>query len=87
MPRYVIHRTLGDITDAQLEAAAEESRRVRAESFPEIDWEHSHVVRTAGGLYSYCVYGAPSAQHVRDHAAAAGLPVDDVYEIEHELVP
>lgn len=85
MPRYLIHRVLGDITDDQLEAAAEVSRRTRAERFPEITWEHSHVVRTETGLVSYCVYGAPSAQHVRDHAAAAGLPVDDVHEIERDL--
>jgi hypothetical protein len=87
VPRYLIHRALGDVSDEQLEAAAEVSRRVRAEQFPEIIWEHSHVVRGAGGLVSYCVYEAPSEQHVRDHAAAAGLPADDVQEIERDLVP
>lgn len=87
MPRYLIHRALGDVTEEELEAAAETSRRVRAEGFPEIEWEHSHVVRTDGGLVSYCVYAAPDAQRVRDHAAASGLPVDDVQEIERDLVP
>ena len=46
MPRYLVFRALGDVTDEQLDAAAETSRRVRAEQFPEIEWEHSHVVRT-----------------------------------------
>ncbi len=87
MPRYLVHRVLGDVTDDELEAAAETSRRVRAERFPEIEWEHSHVVRSGDGLTSYCVYAAPSAQHVRDHAAAAGLPADDVLEIERDLHP
>lgn len=87
MPRYLIHRALGDVTEDQLEAAAEVSRRVRDEQFPEIQWEHSHVVRTGDGLTSYCVYAAPTAQHVRDHAAAAGLPADEVLEIERDLVP
>ncbi|HZV75956.1 MAG TPA: nickel-binding protein [Conexibacter sp.] len=87
MPRFLIRRMLGDATDDELEAAAETSRRVRAERFPEIDWEHSHVVRTEHGLTSYCVYAAPSAQHVRDHAAAAGLPADDVHEIKLDLLP
>jgi Protein of unknown function (DUF4242) len=88
MPRYLVHRPLGAVTDEQLEAAAESSRRVRDEQFPEIEWEHSHVVRDDdGGLTSYCVYAAPTVQHVRDHAAAAGLPVDDVREIERELLP
>jgi Protein of unknown function (DUF4242) len=87
MPRFLIHRVLGDVTEADVDAAAEVSRRVRAESFPEIEWEHSHVVRTADGLTSYCVYSAPSAQHVRDHAAAAGLPADEVQEIQLDLLP
>jgi hypothetical protein len=30
---------------------------------------------------------ARSAQHVRDHASAAGLPADDVHEIELDLLP
>lgn len=87
MARYLIQRTLGEVSDAQLEAAAAESRRVREERFPEITWEHSHVVRAEGGLTSYCVYAAPSEQHVRDHAAAAGLPVDHIREIELDLGP
>ena len=86
MPRFLIRRTLGDVTDEQLETAADVSRRVRAEQFPEIEWEHSHIVRGDDGLTSYCVYAAPSAQHVRDHAAAAGLPADEVQEIERDLV-
>ena len=87
MPRYLIRRILGDVSNEQLEEAAEVSRRVRAEQFPEIEWEHSHVVRTDGGLASYCVYAAPSEDHVRDHASAAGLPVDEIREIERDLTP
>jgi hypothetical protein len=87
MPRYLIQRTLGNISRDELETAAEVSRRVRAEQFPEIEWEHSHVVRTPDGLTSYCIYAAPSAQHIREHAAAAGLPADDVQEIDRDLLP
>jgi Protein of unknown function (DUF4242) len=87
MARYLIHRALGDVTDEQLDAAAERSREVRAAEFPDIEWEHSHVVRTAEGLTSYCVYAAPSADRVREHAAAAGLPADAVHEIVRDLDP
>ncbi len=87
MPRFVIQRVLGDVSEDQLEAAAEHSSRVREEQFPEVTWEHSHVVRDDGGLISYCVYSAPTEQQVRDHAAAAGLPADSVQVIEHELTP
>jgi hypothetical protein len=87
VPRYLIRRVLGDVSDAELEAAADVSRRVRVDQFPDIEWEHSHVVRTTEGLTSYCVYTAPTAERVRDHAASAGLPADEVHEIAHELVP
>jgi hypothetical protein len=80
-------RVLGDVSDAELQAAADVSRRVRVDQFPDIEWEHSHVVRTSEGLASYCVYAAPTAERVRDHAAAAGLPADEVQEIAHELLP
>ena len=87
MPRFLITRTLGAISDEQLDAAAAESSRVREAQFPEITWEHSHVVHDDGGLTSYCVYAAPTEQAVREHAAAAGLPVDAVREIARDLVP
>jgi hypothetical protein len=87
MPRYLIRRVLGDVSETQLEAAADLSRHVRDDQFPDIVWEHSHVVRTPEGLTSYCVYAAPTAQRVRAHATAAGLPADDVYEIARDLVP
>jgi hypothetical protein len=87
MPRYVVLRALGDVSPEALEAAADNATRVREARFPEITWEHSHITRTGDGVMAYCVYAAPSPQHLRDHAAAAGLPADDVQEIEHELVP
>jgi hypothetical protein len=87
MPRYVVLRALGDVSPEALEAAADNATRVREAQFPEITWEHSHITRTGDGVMAYCVYAAPSPQHLRDHAAAAGLPADDVQEIEHELVP
>ena len=87
MPRYVIERELGDITDAELQEAAERSMRVRTEEFPEIDWEHSHVVRTSAGLMSYCVYGAPDDETIRAHAAAVGIPADRIHPIHTDIVP
>jgi hypothetical protein len=87
MPRYLVQRVLGDVSDAELETAAEVSRQIRADHFRDIEWEHSHVVRTPEGLTSYCVYAGPNAQRVRDHATAAGLPADVVQEIERDLLP
>ncbi len=85
MPRYVIERELGDITDAQLAAAADESRRVREEAFPGIAWEHSHVVRVDGGLRSYCIYAAPDPDTIRAHASRAGIPAGRIHEIHADI--
>jgi hypothetical protein len=87
VPRYVIERALGDITDEELWRAAERSKQVREDGFPEIDWEHSHVVRTSGGLTSFCIYTAPDVQVIRDHAAAVGIPADQIHEIHADIVP
>lgn len=87
MPRYVIQRKLGEVTDAQLEEAAVHSKKVREESFPDIGWDHSHVVRTPEGLMTFCVYEAPSTERVREHAKAAGLPADAIYEIHVDVDP
>lgn len=87
MPRYVIERVLGDITDEELRQAAQLSERMRADDFPEIGWEHSHVVRADGGLTSFCIYTAPDAEMIREHAAAVGIPADRVHEIHTDIVP
>jgi hypothetical protein len=87
MPRYLVERRLGAISDAELQDAAQTSQRIRERDFPAVGWEHSHVVRADGQLVSYCVYEAPDTQSVRDHAAAAGLPVDRVLEIHADLRP
>jgi hypothetical protein len=87
MPRYLLERTVGDVSRAELDAIAARSTEIRLERFPAIAWEHTHVVRADGGLKAFCVYEAPDAQSVRDHAEALGLPVERMYEVETDLAP
>jgi hypothetical protein len=87
MPRYLMERTVGDVTREELERIAERSQQIREERFPEITWEHSHVVRTPEGLKAVCVYESPNAESVKAHAAALGLPVERFYEVETDLTP
>jgi hypothetical protein len=87
MPRYVIERNLGKVPLEDVEQAAIHSKRVREEKFPDIQWDHSHVVNTDEGLRTYCIYEAPSVDRVRAHAAAAGLPADAVREILIDVDP
>jgi hypothetical protein len=87
MPRYLIRRDLGDLTEAEFDAAAETSTRVREERFSDIAHERSHVVRGPDGVVAYCVYVADDERRLREHAAASGIPIDEVLVIERELVP
>jgi hypothetical protein len=82
-----MERAVGDVSRQELERIADYSGRVREERFPDITWEHTHVVRTKDGLTAYCVYDAPDAERVRQHAQAIGLPVQRLWEIEAELAP
>jgi hypothetical protein len=87
MARFVVQRNLGEVQKTELETAARRSKQVREERFPDITWEHSHVVKGDGGLVTYCIYGAPSVDRVREHARAAGLPADAVFEIVTDVDP
>lgn len=87
MPRYLIERAVGDVTQSQLDEVVERATRVREERFPDISWLHTHVVRTESGLTAYCVYDAPEPDRIRQHAEAIGLPAQAIHEIEAELVP
>jgi hypothetical protein len=65
------------------------SREVRNEHFPEIIWEHSHVVvDDSGAVRSFCIYQAPSEEMVRNHAEMLGQhDVLTVYEIAGDVTP
>jgi hypothetical protein len=59
------------------------------ESFPEITWEYSHVtVDEKGGVKTFCVYGAPTEDMVREHAKQLGFhEILALYEIAGEVTP
>ncbi|HEY7877816.1 MAG TPA: DUF4242 domain-containing protein [Gemmatimonadaceae bacterium] len=84
MPRYLIERTIGTISRAELDAASRKSIRA-IDSMTGIVWIRSYVSDTEGKIY--CEYDAPSAEAVREHARRAGLPVDRVTEVALEISP
>lgn len=72
MPRYLIVRAF-DVGEDQMPPIGRRSRQLTEEEFPEITWEHSHVVVDDQGLVNtYCVYEAPSAEIVREHSHKLG---------------
>jgi hypothetical protein len=89
MPRYVVERNFGAISDDDMLAAAALSDQLITERFPEIDWEHSHIVATGDGeIITYCVYGAPTEEMIREHAEAFGShTITNVFEIVDDVTP
>src|SRR5262249_59234311 len=65
MPRYMIIRSF-EVGEDQMPDVGRRSRALTEDDFPEITWEHSHVVVDDNGLVrTYCVYEAPDEDAVR----------------------
>jgi hypothetical protein len=87
VPRFLLERSLGDVTREQLDAIADHSQEIRVARYPQITWEHTHVVRTPQGMKAFCVYDSPDADAVKQHAAELGLPLEGFFEVETDLSP
>ena len=88
MPRYVIERSY-TVEEAEVPVVATRSKRIAQDSYPEIVWEHSHVVVDENGApKSFCVYAAPTEEMVRRHAEELGdHKVVAIYEIAGDVTP
>ena len=89
MPRFMIERTFGMRDEADMKNLGGRSARIASERFPEIVWEHSHIVSdSSGAIKSFCVYSAPNEQMVHDHAHMLGEHrIEGVYEIGGDVTP
>ena len=86
MPKYLIERTLpgaGKLTAAELQGISQKSCGVLREMGPQIQWIQSYVTDNK----IYCVYIAPDAESVREHARRGGFPADSVNEIRTGIDP
>lgn len=86
MPRYVIERSLpgaGKLSERDLKALSIKSRSVLHELGPEINWVETFV--TDDKLY--CVYVAPNAEMIREHARRGGFPADSVSQVHTIISP
>ncbi len=88
MPRYVVERTYTVDLD-EMPAVGKRSRQIRNAQFPEIIWEHSHVVLDdEGTVKSFCIYDAPNQEIVRAHAGQLGdHEIGAIYEIAGDVTP
>ncbi|HEX6762864.1 MAG TPA: nickel-binding protein [Gaiellaceae bacterium] len=88
MPRYMIVRTF-DVVEEQMPAVGRRSRSLVDTEFPEITWEHSHiVVDPTGKVRSFCVYAAPDVATVEAHSSRLGQhAIDSIDEIAGDVTP
>jgi hypothetical protein len=89
MPRYMVERDFGQVSEEELMAATLRSREVAAARFPDISWDHSHVCADDGGaVVSFCIYTAPSSERIREHADAfGGHSIARILEIADDVTP
>jgi Protein of unknown function (DUF4242) len=88
VPRYLVVRTF-DVGEEEMPEVGRRSNEVIEGGYPQIVWEHSHVVvNDDGKVMTYCVYEAPDEDTVRNHAVDLGRhTVDAVHEIAGDVTP
>ena len=84
MPRFVVERTLAEVTKEQLEEVGRRSTEVLAD-LSGVRWIRSYVSEADGKVY--CEYDAPSEELIREASRRAGLPIDRISEINIEINP
>ena len=84
MPKYIVVRTMGQLTDDDIEAASLRSLEAAAQT-PGVRWIRSYYSAEEGKLY--CEYEAPSVELIFEHARRAQIPIDYASEVVRELEP
>jgi hypothetical protein len=86
MPKYVIEREIpgaGNLTAEELQGISRKSCSILESMGPKIQWVESYV--TADKIY--CIYIAPSAEMVLEHAQKGGFPANSVAEVKTVISP
>jgi hypothetical protein len=86
MPRFLIERDLpgaGRLSPEELQQLSQKSCSVLSELGPQIQWVQSYVTDDK----IYCVYIAPSAEMIREHARRGGFPANVVSQIRAGIDP
>ena len=86
MPKFLIERNIpgaGQLSPEQLQGVSQKSCSVLRELGPQIQWVQSYVTDDK----ITCVYIAPNAEMIREHARLGGFPADAVLEIRTIIDP
>ena len=86
MPKYIIEREIPNaaaLTPADLKGISQKSCGVLHQLGPSIQWVQSYVTEDK----ITCVYIAPNADIIREHARLGGFPADRVLEVATIIDP
>jgi hypothetical protein len=86
MPKFLIEREIpgaGKLSPKELQGISQKSCSVLHKMGPQIQWLESYVT----GDKIYCVYIAPHADMIREHAKQGGFPANKVSEIKSVISP
>ncbi|HEU4697591.1 MAG TPA: DUF4242 domain-containing protein [Gemmatimonadales bacterium] len=86
MPKFLIEREIPNaaaLSPAELQAISQRSCGVLRELGPAIQWVQSYVTEDK----ITCVYLAPNAELIREHARQGGFPADRVLEVATVIDP
>jgi Protein of unknown function (DUF4242) len=86
MPKFVIERDLpgaGKLSADELRSISQKSNKVIADLGPEIRWLESYVTEDK----LYCVYVAPDADIIYEHARCGGFPANKVTRVSNIIDP
>ncbi len=86
MPKFVIEREIkgaGKLPKQELQAISQKSCSVLNSMGPKIQWVQSYVTDDK----IYCVYNAPDADTVREHAQKSGFPANVISRVRTIIDP
>ncbi len=86
MPKFIIEREIpgaGNLTAADLQAISQKSCGVLCNLGPSIQWLESYVTDNK----VYCVYIAPNAETIQEHAQQGGFPANSIAQVRRIIDP
>ena len=86
MPKFVIERHLpgaGKLTDSELRLISQTSCGVLQTLGPQVQWVQSFVTDDR----IYCVYIAPNAEIIKEHARRGQFPADRIAQVKSVIDP
>ena len=86
MPKFVIEREIngaGKLPRQELQAISQKSCGVLNQMAPQVQWLQSYVTDDK----IYCIYRAPSADIIRQHAETAGFPANSIAQVRNVIDP